>query len=75
MYCEGMYQCTSIVRTLTSNCYMDRQVVIVDLLYPNYLCYLLVWVLQGRSQDFRKEGARLHAKRAKNFRSEATPTN
>ena len=31
--------------------------------------------VQGRSQDFRKEGARLRAKRAKNFRPETTPTN
>ena len=30
---------------------------------------------QGRSQDFRKEGARLRAKRAKIFRPETTPTN
>ena len=30
---------------------------------------------QGHSQDFRKEGARLRAKRAKIFRPETTPTN
>ena len=30
---------------------------------------------QGRSQDFRKVGARLRAKRAKNFGPGATPTN
>ena len=30
---------------------------------------------QGRSQDFRKVGARLCAKHAKIFRLEATPTN
>ena len=37
---------------------------------PNYID-----LLQGRSQDFRKEGARLRAKRAKTFRPEATPIN